>query len=183
MKKCLLIVLILLCSMVYAQENYKGKISLVFNKKKIELPFNIVSLRKENNIIINARAELNKENIHQLINIQLSLKDLSTNERSIDVSKSFLFEMRNRMSKQQYGNILLLSLDRNTNKSNIRYSEKGYRWKIASFNLSMGLTEISFVENRLIIKGKFNIEAWSEESKEPFKPVVEIKNGKFEIII
>jgi len=183
MKKYLLIVLILLCSMVYAQENYKGKISLVFNKEKIELPFNIITLRKENNIIINARAELNKEDIQQLINIQLSLKDLSMNERSIDVSKSFLFEIRNRTRKQKYANILLLSLDRNTNKSNIQYSEKGYPWQITSFNLSMNLTKIFFVENKLIIKGKFNIEARSEKSKEPLKPVVEIKNGKFEIII
>ena len=38
MKKYLIIALILLCSIAYAQESYKGKISLVFNGEKIELP-------------------------------------------------------------------------------------------------------------------------------------------------
>ena len=130
-----------------------------------------------------ARAEQNNENIQQLINIEFSLKDLSMNKRSIDVSKSFLFEIRSRTSEQDFGNVLLLNLDRNTNRAEIQYSEKGHQWEMASFHLLMDITEISFLENKLQIKGKFNIESWSEERKEPLKPVVEIKDGKFEIII
>ncbi|MBL1215277.1 MAG: hypothetical protein HND52_18065 [Ignavibacteriae bacterium] len=182
MKQLILVILILAIS-ISAQENNKGRVSLTFGGEKIDLPINTVTLQKEKTILLTARAELNSENIQQLINIKLSLKDLSTNDRVIDNSNLFLFEFRTRRSKQSLGNVLLLSLDMNNDKSDVQYSERGIQWEMASFHLDMDITEISFLENKLRIKGKFNIESWSKESEEPLKPVVQIKDGKFEIII
>lgn len=177
------IIILLLTFSSFAQEKDKGTISLTLNGEKIAIPINAVTMGKEDAILLTARAEQNDENIQQLINIEFSLKDLSMNKRSIDVSNSFLFEIRSRTSEQEFGSVLLLNLDRNTDRAEIQYSEKGHQWKMASFHLRMDVTDISFLENKLQIKGKFNIESWSEESEEPLKPVVEIKDGKFEIII
>jgi len=177
------IFILLLTFSLFAQEKDKGIISLTLNEEKIVLPINTVTMKKEDTILLTARAEQNNENIQQIINIEVSLKDLSMNKRSIDVSKSFIFEIRSRTSEQEFGSVLLLNLDRNTDRAEIQYSEKGHQWKMASFHLKMDVTNISFLENKLQIKGEFNIESWSEESEEPLKPVVEIKDGKFEIII
>jgi len=62
MKKLIILVLVT-GSLIFAQENSKGRISLVFNGEKIDLPIRNVTVMKQNNILISIRAEYNDSTI------------------------------------------------------------------------------------------------------------------------
>ena len=90
MKKYIFIALMFICSITIAQENYKGQISLLLNEEKIELPINVVSLRKENKVLISIRAERNTEDIQQLISLEWEFKKLSTDDKDLSMYDAFL---------------------------------------------------------------------------------------------
>ncbi|MCB0753179.1 MAG: hypothetical protein KDC52_17030, partial [Ignavibacteriae bacterium] len=93
MKKYLVVALILLCSMAYGEENYKGKISLIFNGEKIELPINIVTLKKENKILISIRAEQSNEEDQQLFKLEWEMDKLTTNDDDLTMTDAFLLSV------------------------------------------------------------------------------------------
>lgn len=93
--KNIFVAILLLSSVVLAQENYKGKISLIFNDEKIELPINVVTLRKENKVLISIRAERNSEEVQQLISLQWEFKKLSTDDKDLSVYDAFLLNVIN----------------------------------------------------------------------------------------
>lgn len=181
MKKYLLFVLILFCSITYAQENYKGKISLTFNKEKIELPFNLVSLRKENNVVISARAELNNENIQQLISLEWEVKKLSTSDKDLNLYDTFLLNVIN--NKKGKKNELLFRMN-NNGKNGKLVVQKGTRiWDLTSFAMKFNIKNISFENSSIVIKGNLSLKARDKNSKTPMKPISEIKDCEFEIVI
>lgn len=181
MKKYLLFVLILFCSITYAQENYKGKISLTFNKKKIELPFNLVSLRKENNVVISARAEFNNENVQQLVSLEWETKKLSTNDKDLSLYDTFLLNIINNKKGKQ--DELLFRMN-NSGKEGELVVKKGTRlWNLASFAMKFDIESIIFKNSSIIIKGNLSLKARNKNSKTPMKPISEIQDCKFEIVI
>ena len=73
MKK-LLILTLLAASLFFAQENSKGRISFVFNGEKFDIPISTVTIMKQNNILVSARAEHNDSTIIQTVNLEMGFE-------------------------------------------------------------------------------------------------------------
>jgi hypothetical protein len=181
MKKHLIIIVILFSSIILAQTNNKGNISLLLNGEKIELPINYVSLRKENNIIISARAELNNENIQQLISFEWELKALSTEDKDINVYDNFLINVVN--NRQDMKEELRFRMNNDAKDGDLFVRKGDKSWELFSFSMRFNIENVSFENSAITIKGSLNLKARDGKSKTPLEPISEIKDCKFEIVI
>jgi hypothetical protein len=182
MKKNIFLFLLLsfaLLSSMYAGD--KGRISLIMNGSEIDLPVNSVALRKENQIVLTARAELNNENSKQLVSLQLSFKSLSTD--SIDVYNSFLIEVRNQGNTHSSREALIIRFEDNANSGETSYAKGDKFWTIDAISLRFDVSKVDLVDNHLIIQGTFESKLRSSKSDTPLEPVAVIKDGRFKIII
>lgn len=181
MKKSFVIILILFCSISFAQENYKGKISLIFNGEKIELPINVVSLRKENKVLISIRAERNNEKVQQLISLEWEFKKLSTNDKDLSMYDAFLLNVVNNVEGKKDELLFRMTNDANDGELVVK---KGYRiWNLASFAMKFNIENVSFENSSILIKGNLSFKARDAKSKTPLEPISEIEDCEFEIII
>jgi len=142
MKKYLVIALILLCSIVSAQENYKGKISLVFNKEKIELPINVVTLRKENKVLISIRAERNNGKVQQLLSLEWEFKQLSTNDKDLSMYDAFLLNVVNNVEGQK--DELRFRMNNNGEDGELFVRRGNRNWNLTSFAMKFNIENVSF---------------------------------------
>lgn len=181
MKKYFLVTFILFCSITFAQENNKGQISLMFNDEKIELPINVVTLRKENKVLISIRAERNTENVQQLFSLEWEFKKLSTDDKDLSMYDAFLLNVVNNGGGKK--DELLFRMNNNANEGEL-VVKKGMRlWKLFSFAMKFNIENVSFENSHISIKGSLSFKARDKNSKTPLEPVSEIKDCKFEIII
>ncbi|MCF6269191.1 MAG: hypothetical protein L3J41_05755 [Melioribacteraceae bacterium] len=173
--------LLLFSSIVSAQENYKGKISLIFNDEKIELPIKVVSLRKENKVLISIRAERNTEDIQQLFSLEWEFKKLSTDDKDLSMYDAFLLNViNNRKDKKEE---LRFRMNNNATDGEL-FVKKGKRtWDLTSFAMRFEIENISFENSAITIKGGMSLKARDVKSKTPLEAVSEIKDCKFEIVI
>jgi len=187
MKK-LLIIIFLACSFIYAQENNKGNISFTFNGKKINLPIHSITLIKQDNIIVTARAEHNDENIQQMVSLELGFNKLSSSEKK---SPLFRIDINLRDNINHTGNDLSIQFDNkgisggNGKNETAHYGvfNKGERvsWDINSLHMVFNVTNVSYSDKELKISGTFAGTFGSTIA--PKGQVADIKDGKFEIII
>jgi hypothetical protein len=181
MKKYLVIALILLCSIAYAQENDNGKISLKFNGEKIELPINAVTLKKENKIFISIRAEQSNEKVQQLINLEWEMNKLSTNDEDLTMTDAFLLSVVNNVE----GKIdeLRFKMDNNDEDGEL-FVQKGDRtWDLTSMAMKFNIENVSFENSSILIQGNLSFKARNAKSEDPMKSLSEVEDCKFEIVI
>jgi len=174
-----LLLSIILLSSSYADD--KGRISLIFNDTKIDLPVNSVVLRKENNIVLTARAELNNENIKQLISMEISFNSFSID--SVDIYNSFLLEVRNQSNTISSREAFILRFEDNANSGEVSYAKGNKSWNANAISLRFDVSKIDFSNDHLMIQGTFTVAIRSQESDTPLEPIAEIKDGEFEIIL
>ena len=168
---------ILLLSIIFSSSSYaddKGRISLTFNDAKIDLPVNSVVLRKENFIVLTARAELNNENIKQLISMEMSFNSLSKD--SVDVYDSFLIEVRNQGSAISSREVMIIRFEDNGDDGEVSYTKGSKSWNANAISLRFDVSKIDFLNDHLMIQGTFNVKIRSTESETPLIPVAEIKD-------
>jgi len=181
MKKYLAVILIVFCSITFAQESNKGKISFTFNDEKIELPINVVSLRKENKVLISIRAERNTETVQQLFSLEWEFKKLSTNPEDLSIYDAFLLNVVNNSEGKREELRFRLN---NDGKDGELFVQKGNRiWNLTSLEMKFNIENILFENSSIIIKGNLSFKARDKNSKTPLKPISEIEDCKFEIII
>jgi len=181
MKKYFVVILILFSSFTFAQENNKGQISLIFNGEKIELPINVVSLRKENKILISIRAERNTEKVQQLFSFEWEFKKLSTDDKDLSMFDAFLLNVVNNSEGKK--DELRFRMNNNAEEGEL-FVRKGNRtWNLASFGMKFNIKNVSFENSRINIKGSLSLKVRDVKSKTPLEPVSEIQDCKFEIII
>lgn len=174
MKKYLAVFFILFFSIIYAQENYKGKISFVFNMEKIELPINVVSLKKENNVLISIQAEQNNENRQQSINLKWEFKKLSTEDKDLSMFDSFFLNVMNNNENRK--DELLVSM---ANDGKVVVKNGNESWNANSISMKFDIQNVSFENSSIVIKGKMDLKAGNKENKS----VSQLENCKFEIVI
>ena len=181
MKKYLVITLVLLCSIAYAQENDKGKISLIFNGEKIELPINAVTLKKENKIFISIRAEQSNDKVQQLINLEWEMNKLSTNDEDLTMTDAFLLNVVNNIE----GGKDELKFNMNNNEEDgVLFVQRGDRtWNLTSMAMKFNIENVSFEDLSIIIEGNLSFKARDAKSEDPMKSVSEVEDCKFEIVI
>lgn len=181
MKKYFVVILILFCSITFAQGNNKGEISLIFNGEKINLPINVVTLRKENKVLISIRAERNTENVQQLFSLEWEFKKLSNDDKDLSMYDAFLLNVVNNSKGRK--DELRFRMNNNATDGEL-VVKKGYRiWNLASFSMKFDILNVSFENSSIIIKGSLSLKARDKNSKTPLEPVSEIKDCKFEIVI
>jgi len=163
MKKYLAVFFILFFSIIYAQENYKGKISFVFNMEKIELPINVVSLKKENN-----------ENRQQSINLKWEFKKLSTEDKDLSMFDSFFLNVMNNNENRK--DELLVSM---ANDGKVVVKNGNESWNANSISMKFDIQNVSFENSSIVMKGKMDLKAGNKENKS----VSQLENCKFEIVI
>ena len=181
MKKYLIIALILLCSIAYAQESYKGKISLVFNGEKIELPINVITLKKEDKVLISVRAEQSNEEGKQLFKLEWEMNKLSTNDEDLTMTDAFLLNVVNNVE----GKIdeLRFRMDNNDEDGEL-FVQKGDRtWNLTSMAMKFNIGNVSFDNSSILIQGSLSFKARDGKSEDPIKSVSEVEDCKFEIVI
>ena len=181
MKKYLVLAFILISSILLAQENYKGKVSLIFNDEKIELPINVVSLRKENKVLISIRAERNDEKVQQLISLEWEFKKLSTDDKDLSMYDAFLVNVVNNSGSKKEE--LLFRMNNNANDGELVVKKGDKSWDLFSFAMKFEIESVSFENAAITIKGSLNLKARDGKSKTPLEPISEIKDCKFEIVI
>jgi len=179
--KRIILVLILLTISVAAQENNKGKVSLIFNGEKIELPITMVSLKKENVIVLSMRAEKNGNDIQQLVSFQLGFKKLSSEDKYLEVYDDFLLNVINKRAGKNEE--ILFRMIENATDGELTVKKGNRTWNLASFGMKLNIEKVSFENSHIIIKGSLSFKARDKNSKTPLEPVSEIEDCKFEIII
>lgn len=179
--KNIFVAILLLSSVVLAQENYKGKISLIFNDEKIELPINVVTLRKENKVLISIRAERNSEEVQQLISLQWEFKKLSTDDKDLSVYDAFLLNVINNGKDKKEE--LRFRMNNNATDGELFVKKGNKTWNLASLAMKFGIENVSFENSSITIKGNLTFKARDAKSKTPLESVSEIKDCKFEIVI
>jgi len=182
----LLIIFLFFVSIIPAQENNKGKISLILNNKKIDLPITSILLRKENSSILSIRSEQNNEENQNLIALEFTFKDQILNgekdPHGIDI---------NIVTKRKFeagGEELSVRYPANEKENGyahyVVYSKgEKMNWDINSFNMKFDIGDISYKDGALKINGTFSGAFRSSLSKSANDNLVEIKYGMFEIII
>lgn len=181
--KNIIFVLVLLgfCFSLSAQENYKGKVSFTFNEEKIELPINLVSLRKENKVLISIRAERNNENVQQLFSLEWEFKKLSTDDKDLSVYDAFLLNVvNNGVGKKDE---LLFRLTKDPKDGGFVVKKGNRTWNLTSLAMKFNIENVSFENSSIKINGNLSFQARDKDSNTPLEAISEIKDCKFEIII
>ncbi len=189
MKKLLIIIFVSAIAL-FAQENNKGRISLVFNNEKIDLPINTITIMKQNNILVSVRAEHNDSISQQMVSLELGYSKLST-ERS-EGEGSFRIDISTRDNSKLSGKDLSVWYDskyefasdkqgRETAHYGVFNKGEKVSWEINSLSLRINTSKIIYDGNNLKIVGEFSGTFRSTLAKD--KEISEIKDGKFEIII
>ncbi len=189
MKKVLLLLLFIV-PFIYAQQNSKGTISLMFNGEKIDLPVRTVILRKEDHIILSIRAEHNDSNIQQMVSLEVGLNELSSGPNA-ETLEGTRIDINTRNAATNSGKSLSIWFNNNKPANGKSQSEaahygvfnKGERvsWEINSISMKLAVTSVKYVNGSLHIEGEF--QGIFKSTLAPKGQVAEIKDGKFEVII
>ena len=180
MKQIILVVILLTIS-VDAQENYKGKVSLLFNEEKIELPINVVSLRKENKVFISIRAERNSETVQQLFSLEWEFEKLSTDDKDLSMYDAFLLNVVNNMGDEK--DELLCRFTNNAKDGGIVVKKGKQTLNLLNIAMRFNIESVSFENASINIRGNLSFQTRDTKSETPLEPISEIKDCKFEIII
>ncbi len=181
MKKYLVVALILLCSIAYAQENDKGKISLIFNGEKIELPISVITLKKEDKVLISVRAEQNNEKVQKLFNLEWEMNKLSTNDEDLTMTDAFLLNVVNNGEGKK--DELSFRMNDNSEDGELFVQRGDKTWNLTSMAMKFNIENVSFENSSILIEGKLSFKARDAKSEDPMKSVSEIEDCKFEIVI
>lgn len=181
MKKYLVVVLILLCSIAYSQESYKGKISLIFNGESIELPINLITLKKEKKILVSISTEQSNEEITQSIRLEWEMNKISTDDKDLDLYDSFILNVVN--NNKDGKDELRFRMNNNAEEGDI-FVRKGHKtWNLTSMAMKFNIENVSFENSVIFIEGNLSFKARDAKSETPMKSISEIENCKFEIVI
>lgn len=182
MKKVCLLVL-LSVTVLFAQQNNKGNISLVFNGEKIDLPINTVSINKLNNITLSISAVQKDLQMHKKVALKLKLKELSANPDA-EILEGTKIEIAT-IDTTNSGNILSVQFGSETDSGFAHYIvlNRGNEsvWEINSVSLRIKITDVKYINGVLHLTGEYSGLFKSKDA--PEGQSAEIKDGKFEIII
>ncbi len=188
MKKLLLIIF-LTASVLFAQDNNKGRISFVFNGEKIDLAFTSILLQCSDKILISARAEHNDSNVQQMVALEIGFKKLASGDSAL--ARPIIIDINLRNNVNRTGKYLSIRYDKNGLEGGkeengaatygaFNNGEK-VSWNINSLHLMIGTTSVTYSGKELKITGSFSGTFGSTIA--PKGQIAEIKDGKFEIII
>lgn len=179
MKK-ILFVIVFACLALYAQQD-KGKIKLEFDGDIIELPFNMVEIRKDNEITVVARGEKNDDSGRIQISLEYNVGKITDDPHGINLQISINNKLLNTGKE-----FLLTYNSKNEVVAHAQFgrSRSGERitWEANKMHLLFKNDEVKFDRGNILLKGSFNGTCETGFEGITKKQIMEIKNATFEII-
>lgn len=183
MKKIIL-VLFFAAVFIFPQNN-KGRISFTLDGEKFDLPFNMVELRKADDITITARAEKNDSAGRQQVSIQTTRTKMIGYNRAI---KTINIQINSHNNADNSGKELSVSYDiDNPDREQIRFgkSQGGEKvtWEATKISLRIPDDDTVTYSNGVFrIASTFTLDIKADLVNKDKVEAFEIKDAKFEII-
>jgi len=159
-------------STLFGQDNYKGKISLILDEKKIEVSITKLIIRKGDNIEIEVFGEkVNGEEVETLM-LYFSIngfipQKISTSDLAIKIDYGLSPSKRTKFSL----------------RSNfVQYFSQPKQLNFSDINTKIEVKEVNYTDSSLKIIGYFSGIYSVETANDITSGRTEIKDGKFEII-
>lgn len=182
--KNIIIIMIFTVTAILAQDN-KGRVTLTLNGEKFDMPINSVSVRKENKILINIRAE-ESDSVHaKIISMELAYNNLTQDEKNgFDIYSSRI-QVSTNNNHEGSGSDFILDFRPKGEGFSVRYS-KSERVQ-SNFNyLSMKIYDqkITYDGNVLVIELSFSGEwGWNSTGSPGKKNISKIQDCTISIRI
>jgi hypothetical protein len=182
--KNFLLIFFTMVAILFAQDN-KGRVTLTLDGEKYDIPVNSVSLRKENNIIIDVHAE-ESDSVHsKMVSMELIYKNLTADEKTgFDLFSSRL-QVRKFDRRDESGSDLVLDFSPKGEGFSATYSKS--QKLISNFNyLNMRVNDqkITYDGKFLVIQLCFSGEwGWNSTDGSGKKNISRIKDCKILIRI
>lgn len=182
MKKFALVIWLLLNIMPLSAQVNKGRISLQFNEKKIDIPISSLYLRKENNLLLSVRAEKNDSTGQQSVSLEMSLDKLA-DKNYMSSNSDFRLRISTRDNYQKAGINFVFNYGPKEAQVEYYYMTERINWQGPSLQFKIDITKVEYTGNELKITGSFAGDFNSKVEGYPTKSVAKISEGKFEIIL
>jgi len=180
MKK-ILVILFFITLPLLAQSN-KGKISLVYNEEKFDLPITQIIIRKENSVMVSVRAEKNDSLGQRSISLEFPLASMAKDAK-VTSNDELRLLITNQGRKDPYGKRFTFNYGPKDVVVEMYYGNERLNWSSPSFQFKFDKVEITHSGEGIKITGSFSGKYNSAQQENPLKTVAEIKDGKFEIIL
>jgi len=180
MKKLVLIFLAFVIPL-WAQTD-KGKMSLIFNDEKFDVPIRTITINKDNNVNINIRGEVNDTAYVQWISFELNYDDLSK-QKLLGGLKDFRLQIQSQNKKDRSSKRFVFGYG--LKNAEIEFFKNGERmnWQTPSLEFKINTTDVVYDGKVLKITGLFSGKVKSNTGSVTSKIEVEIKDGVFEIVL
>lgn len=179
--KRIILILFITTLPLFAQNN-KGRISLIYNEERFDLPLTQVIVRKENTVLISIRAEKNDSLGQQSVSLEFPLESLTIEPKVISGDGIRLL-ISSQDRKSSYGKKFTFNLGPKDVAVEIYYGNERLNWSSPSFQFKFDKVKITNTSEGLKITGSFSGKYNSGVNETQIKTVAEIKEGKFEIIL
>ena len=180
MKK--IIAMLFVVTMPLLAQNGKGKISLVYNDEKFDLPITQIVVRKENNLLISVRAERSDSSSLQSISLEFSLRSMSKDEKVSSDAEPML-SISSQSSKGQSRKRVTFNYGPKDAVIEMYDGNDRLNWSSPSFQFLFDAVDIIHSHEGLKIKGSFSGKFISSPKGIQPKTMAEIKDGLYEIIL
>lgn len=181
MKKIAVILFVITLPLL-AQSN-KGKISLMYNEEKFDLPITQIVIRKENNVLVSIRAERSDSSGLQSISLEFPIDNMAVDPKISTDNLRLLISSQERKDAYGNGNRFIFNYGPKDAIIEIYYKNEKLNWSSPSFQFRFDKIEITHSREGLKIKGSFSGKYISTPQGIQPKTMAEIKDGKFEIIL
>jgi beta-glucosidase/6-phospho-beta-glucosidase/beta-galactosidase len=160
-----------------------GRISLIFNGERIDVPVANIVVKKNDKVSLNVSAFLNKEEIFQEIVMEMSFNGkLPEKEDEGFDPEGFMLNIRTRDNKDLSGKELQVKMNGGAHYS---YYKKDQRSSsdFGNMKYNVRVNAARYEKGHLIITGELSGEFGLYEDKNEIKHLAEVKDGKFTLII
>ena len=178
-----LIIAIILCSCSLIAQVNKGRVSLIFDDEKIDIPVTSINIYKDENVRIGFRAENSDSARAEWVSIELTFSKLSTDE-----NVSHFQNLRIQVQSSSKNNVQKKSFILNYEKDDIQvqlYNNGDIiNWTAQnSVKFQMDIGDIKYDGKELKISGTFSVNVNKLSDGNKIKAEAHIKDGKFEIVL
>lgn len=180
-----------LSTLLAAQSNSKGKVSLFFDEAILQLPIRSISLDKQDGIRLSVKAEKSDQFVRsQVVNFEFSFKSflVENNKVDIDITKTRL-EIYSKDNTSQVEKKFMIFYDEDKPTNSYRFSRGGKPYTAGTgplWEFNFEINSVVFDRGQISINGRFSaLSKMSILENNVWKDVgkVEIKDGRFEIIL
>lgn len=179
----LFLFLVLLSITISGQKTDKGFVKFIFNGELVTMQLTSVHMLKENNIILNMRADYTDSTVNRTFDMQLVLNSLSVNEKKdfdCDIYQSRI-QYYTRNIQANSGNELMLNFPGNEGRFGKFGKGERITWEITSLQMKIEDAAITYDKDKLSIAARFALTLRCTIDGVTKKEIAELKEGSFEI--